>query len=365
MTSKPTRTVEERERGVAREDTLLRRYLLSSATALLAALPIAIAPIGSALGWGATGHEIVSGVGAELLPEELPSFVRTQEAIADIAVFGREPDRSKGTGDPHDKERDAGHFVSIDDAGLVAGLLPLDALPATREAYDSALRAGGKATQYSAGYLPLAIVDGWQQLVKDFAYWRAATVGARTAIDPADRAWFEADRQRRERLTIRDLGVWSHFVGDASQPMHVSIHFDGWGPFDNPRGFSTRRGLHAQFEGAFVRANIERARVKAAAAPYRACSCSIQDRSRALIQASHAAVEPLYELDLKSAFTDGNEAGIEFVTARLASSAAMLRDMIVDAWSASADMGVGYPMISVREIEAGRYILGRDDFGRD
>lgn len=343
----------------------MRRHLLSGAAALLLALPIAIAPLGKALGWGATGHEIVSGVGAELLPEELPAFVRTAQATADITVFGRELDRSKGAGDPHDKERDTGHFVSLDDAGRVAGVLALDALPPTREAYDTALRAGGKVTQYSAGYLPFAIVDGWQQLVKDFAYWRAASVGARTAVDPADRAWFDADRIRRESLTIRDLGVWSHYVGDASQPMHVSIHFDGWGPFDNPRHFSTKRGLHAHFEGAFVRANIQRERVKAGAAPYRACTCSIQDRARALIEASHAAVVPLYELDLRGAFVDGNEAGIAFVTARLADSAAVLRDMIVDAWRASTDMGVGYPMIGVRDIEAGRHILVRDDFGRD
>jgi hypothetical protein len=367
MTSKTTKTlaVEVGERAAKRADTLLRKHLLARSAALLLAMPLAIAPLGAALGWGATGHEIVSGVGAELLPEELPGFVRTPEAIADIAVFGREPDRSKGAGDPHDKERDAGHFVSLDDAGLVAGLLALDALPATREAYDSALRAGGKATQYNTGYLPLAIVDGWQQLVKDFAYWRAASVGARTAVDADDRAWFDADRQRRERLVIRDLGVWSHYVGDASQPMHVSIHFDGWGPFGNPRGFSTKRGLHAHFEGAFVRANIQRERVKSVTAPYRACSCSVEDRARSLIQASHAAVVPLYERDLEGAFADGNEAGIAFVTARLASSAAVLRDMVVDAWHASADMGVGYPMISVRDIEAGRHILTRDDFGRD
>jgi hypothetical protein len=343
----------------------MRKHFLSGVTALLMALPLAIAPLDAALGWGATGHEIVSGVGAELLPEELPAFVRAPEAIADIAVLGRELDRSKGAGDPHDKERDPGHFVGLDDAGLVAGLLALDALPATREAYDNWLRSGGKATQYSAGYLPLAIVDGWQQLVKDFAYWRAASVGARTALDPADRAWFDADRERRERLVIHDLGIWSHYVGDASQPMHVSIHFDGWGPFDNPRGFSTRRGLHAQFEGAFVRANIRREQVKAGTAAYRACACSIQDRGRTLIQASRAAIVPLYELDLKGAFVDGNEAGIAFVTARLADSASVLRDMVVDAWRASADMGVGYPMISVRDIEAGRHILVSDDFGRD
>src|SRR5438045_9645246 len=187
--------------------------------ALLHAVPLLFAPPAPALAWGATGHEFVSGVAAESLPEEIPAFVRQPEAIGESRVLGRELDRSKGTGDPHDKERDAGHFGSLDDAGLVMGLMPLEAVPATREAYDSALRAGN-STQYSAGYLPLAIVDGWQQLVKDFAYWRAASVGARTARDPADRAWFDLDRRRREQLVIRELGVWRQFVGAASKTLH-------------------------------------------------------------------------------------------------------------------------------------------------
>src|SRR6185503_9043738 len=95
---------------------------------------------GSAFGWGATGHEFASGVGAEILPEEIPAFVRRPEAIAEIAVLGRELDRSKGTGDPHDRERDPGHFVNLDDSQRVGGALSLDMLPPTREAYDTILR---------------------------------------------------------------------------------------------------------------------------------------------------------------------------------------------------------------------------------
>lgn len=328
-------------------------------------LPVlALLAPGSAFGWGATGHEFVSGVGAEILPEEIPAFVRQPQAIDTIAVLGRELDRSKGTGETHDRERDPGHFVILDDAQLIGGVLPLDMLPPTREAYDTFLRTRN-LTQYRVGYLPYSMVDGWQQLVKDFAYWRAASVGARTAADPAERAWFDTDRQRREALVIRDLGVWSHYVGDASQPMHVSIHFDGWGPYDNPRGFSTKRGLHAEFEGAFVKTNVKRDEVKAAVAPYRACTCTIWDRMRGLILASHGQVAPLYALEQKGGLTDGNPAGIAFATSRLAESASVLRDMIVDAWRASTDMGVGYPAISVRDIEAGKHILTRDDFGRD
>jgi len=262
---------------------------LSAVAGVLASAVIALSPAKAAFAWGATGHEFVSGIAAELLPDEIPAFVRTPQATADIAVLGRELDRSKGSGETHDSERDPAHFVDLDDAGLVAGLFALETLPPTREAYDTALRAKN-FTQYKAGYLPLSIVDGWQQLAKDFAYWRAAVMASRNAVDPSDRAWFDADRARRERLIIHDLGVWSHYVGDASQPLHVSEHFDGWGPLPNPRGFSNTKGVHANFEGAFVRANVERAAVKLAVAPYRACSCTIQDRARAVILESNAMV---------------------------------------------------------------------------
>src|SRR5262245_28383441 len=159
-------------------------------------LAASVACAGTAWGWGATGHEMVSGIAAELLPDTLPAFLRTPEVAAEIAVLGRELDRSKGAGKTHDAERDPGHYVDLDDEGSVFGVLPLSRLPPTREEYDTLLRQGGY-TQYRAGYLPYSIVDGWLQLRKDFAYWRADVVGARTATDPAERAWFDLDRQRR------------------------------------------------------------------------------------------------------------------------------------------------------------------------
>src|SRR5262245_20608944 len=140
----------------------------------------------------------------------------------------------------NDKERDPGHYIDLTDDGKAMGIVPLDMLPVTREAYDTQLSAGG-STQYKAGYLPYSIVDGWQQIRKDFAYWRAAVKGAGTAISPEERAWFEADRRLREKLTLRDIGVWSHYVADASQPMHVSVHFNGWETSRVPTATRTAR----------------------------------------------------------------------------------------------------------------------------
>lgn len=314
--------------------------------------------------WGATGHEWISGIAVELLPEELPAFLRTPDTVADIAALGREPDRSRGSGAAHDKERDPGHYIDLDDEGRALGVIALIELPATREAYDTALRKYG-FTQYRAGYLPYAIVDGWQQLVKDFAYWRADVQGAKTAADAADRAWFEADRIRRERIIVSDLGNWSHYVADASQPLHVSEHFNGWGPYPNPRGFSTLKSQHEHFESVFVRANLDRASVKDSVRPYQPCQCSIEDQVKSLISTSQAQVVPLYELEQQGAFIGHNEMGIRFATARLALGATALRDMIVDAWAASADMGVGYPMTKVRDIERGQIAPTKKMFGAD
>jgi len=90
----------------------------------------------------------------------------------------------------------------------------------------------------------------WQQIRKDFAYWRAAT--------PEERTWFEADRRLREKLTIHDIGIWSHYVGDGSQPLHISLHFNGWGDYANPNGYTNSKKIHAYFEGEFVKRNARR-----------------------------------------------------------------------------------------------------------
>jgi hypothetical protein len=218
--------------------------------------------------------------------------------------------------------------------------------------YDTALRDVG-ATQYKAGYLPYAIVDGWQQLKTDFAAWRVDVAGVKFAQDEKARAWLDKDRILHEMLVLRDLGVWAHFVGDASQPLHVSVHHDGWGDYPNPEGFTDKRGLHSRFEGRFVAENIGDGDISALMVAYRDCGCAIEDRTVHYLTETEAQVVPLYRLEKTGAFQQHNPEGKAFVAARLAAGASELRDMIVDAWKASADAKVGYPGLSVSDVEAG------------
>jgi hypothetical protein len=310
------------------------------------------APVDECQAWGSRGHEWLSGVAIEKLPDSVPAFVRTATATAAIAAMSREPDLSKDAGLTHDNELNPGQYVRLADDGAVQGILPLAELPETREQYDTLLRAKG-SDQYKSGYLPYAIVIGWQQVRNDFAYWRALTKAIETAETPQERARFEADLRLREQLTLRDIAIFSHYVGDASQPLHVSMHEVGWGNYPNPRGY-TQEDICPYFAGTFVRDNLSRAGVAAKVAPYKPCNCSIWQQTRALVATSLREVEPLYALEREGGFKPGHPRGIAFTTARLAAGATAFRDMLVDAWLDSAHVGVGDPIVPLSDILSGK-----------
>jgi hypothetical protein len=339
----------------------------AAALAMIAAL-LSPAP---AFAWGATGHELVSGAAIDMLSKDVPTFLKTMSARWQIALLGREPDRWRGAGLVHDRERDPAHFLDVGDDDKVNELYTLDLLPATRGDFEKGLRLKGVEPN-DQGYLPYAIIDGYQQVVKDFAYWRASKVGAKKAKTRADREWFAQEMKMREQLIIRDIGVWSHYVGDGSQPQHLSDHYNGWpelypDPMTYPApGLAPEiKGVHAFFEGPFVKANVSVAQVKAAMAPYRDCACKIEQRVSAYLKTTLGLVRQLYQLVAAGGLRDASPEAKAFTAQRLAAGATQVRDMIEDAWKASATASVGYPSINVADIESGKVILTRDSYGAD
>jgi hypothetical protein len=339
----------------------------------------------NAWSWGHAGHVQISRIAIEKLPNEIPSFVRNELTAAAIGELGPEADESKTTGivtgisssgslltarTVHDADRDPGHFIDIDDNGIViGGVVPLADLPATRETFDTAQRTGTPAqTQYSGGYVPYQMLDGFQQLRKDFAMWRAFKAGLQTAANVSDRIYFLSHLALREQLIIRDLGYWSHFVADASQPMHVSVHFNGWGNFPNPKGYTTAP-IHSAFEGSFVRKFIDFRKVSAAVRPYTDRGVdTMEERVPLYLAETLATVGPTYQAALDSGndnYQTAKPAELAIVTARLAAGAAELRDEIVDAWRQSESVTVGFPLVSVADILAGRVVVTPLTFGAD
>ena len=331
----------------------MKRLAVALAALTLGAAVVAAPAVVSA--WGSTGHRLIGVAAMRGLPEELPAFLRTPAAAAEIGELSREPDRTKGGGQPHDRERDTAHFVDMIEDGRIMTEqgMSIDALPRLKSEYDAALLAAGIKVD-DAGYLPYAIMDGYQQLVRDFATWRVLYAAEGRESDPGKRAWYREDRIRREALILRDIGYLGHFVGDAAQPHHTTIHYNGWNrDTPNPEGFTTSRQTHGVFEGAFTSRVARLDGVEAAMAPPALDGFDLRARVPAYLRTTLAEVTPFYRLEKAGGFRDSDARGAAFVTARLAAGASELRDLIVLAWRDAADDAIGWPAVKVNEVEAG------------
>ena len=333
--------------------------------ALLLCTALALAP-SAASAWGAQGHRIVNGAAIRTLPDTLPAFLRSGAAHDEIALLGPEADRVKGAGAPLDDDDNPGHYVDALDDMSIGGVVKLSALPKDRAAYDRALRGATPPTdEFGQGYLPYQIADGWQRIVRDLAYWRVDVVGETKAPTPEERAFFTFDRGIREAVTLRDIGYWGHFVADASQPLHVSVHFNGWDgtKYGNPNNFSESRTIHARFETALVRAVATEDLVVARVPAVATSADPVLSQVGAYLIATESKVPDVYRLEADGGIDGHSPAATALVLERLAAGAAQMRNFIVEAWQGSGDVKVGYPGISVRDVESGTVVPTRAAVG--
>ena len=228
--------------------------------------------------------------------------------------------------------------------GQAARRPALDRLPADPRGLRDGSCGRREPTAGRPATCPTHIVEGWQQLVKDFAYWRVRRLRRdATGQGAAHKAWLAADRAPPRGADPATSATWAHFVGDGSQPLHVTVHFNGWGDFPNPKGFTQER-IHGPFEGDFVIHNVKFEAVRAAMRPPAACgSCDIAATTSAYLTDTHRYVEPVYQMWKDGELKDGNPKGAAFVTARLADGAAELRDLVTAAWNASRQDGRWVP----------------------
>jgi hypothetical protein len=341
----------------------MRRHSLSALA--LAAFLCTPAP---AAAWGAQGHRIINGAAVHALPASVPAFLRSAAAHDEIALLGPEPDRIKGAGKPLDDDDDPGHYVDVLDDGTISGVAPLSALPADRRAYGRArASASPPSDEFGQGYLPYSIADGWEHVVRDLAYWRADVIGETKGPTAADREFFHYDRTIREAVTLRDVGYWGHFVGDASQPLHVTVHYNGWNGahtnYPNPSGFSNSHTVHARFETALVRAVASEDLVAHRMAAPSLSSDPILEQAGRYLATTERFVPAVYRIEAAGGIDAHSPEATSLVLDRLAAGASEMRDLIVEAWVASAGASVGYPAIPVRDIESGAVAPTRANVG--
>ncbi|HEX9885000.1 MAG TPA: hypothetical protein VGA70_00855 [Longimicrobiales bacterium] len=292
----------------------------SSRTALLATFAVATMGVRPApVPWGAVGHELATRAAVEGLPEEMPAFFR--ERADQLAYLGPEPDRWRDGGLPEmDEAFKYDHYIDLERISTVA-LEAEDRWEFYRVVYDSGL----ESPESDVGFLPFHIVELYQRLLVEWRLWHRAT-------DPSERRWIE------DRI-VDDAGILGHYVADASQPHHTTIHFNGWAAAaPNPEGFTRDRSFHSRFESDFVNARVTAPDLAPglASRPLR----ELEDVRAAVVEhilESHGQVMTLYRLDRDVGFDPARPDSTTraFAGDRLASGAAMLRDLWWTAWRSS------------------------------
>jgi hypothetical protein len=277
----------------------------------------------SVLAWGEKGHAITTQAASLTLPNDLPRFF--YDAMPQLEYLGDEPDRWRGGGESLEAENAPNHFLDFEYADGVAKTLPRD-----RYAFIALMEKSGRLRQHgltpsTTGFLPWRIAELSEQLTTEWRIWRATRPGS-------------PERAYAEHEIVETAGLLSHYVGDASNPLHATLHFNGWADANNPNGYSNDCDVHSRFETWFVNRAVETGdvvpKVTAAAPigdPFTSAVTFIHD--------SNALLDKLYQLDRDGGFAPMKPVRADakaFAVDRIAAGASLLRDLWWSAWRSSA-----------------------------
>ena len=268
--------------------------------------------------WGNQGHRIINHLAAANLPPDVPSFLRSGPAVSEIEYLGPEPDRWRSPAEPELNAAQAPeHFIDLELAD------PLGPLPHRRLDFEAAVFASGQRPE-KIGLQPWAATEVWERLKAALREYRTLSAAHQDTHDV-------------EQVAIFYAGWLGHYVGDASQPLHTTIQYNGWtGP--NPNGYTTAHSIHWQFEGTFVDANLHAADVQPHMTPAHQLEGDVFEDYIAYLRQSSKHIEEVYQLEKAGGFTgQGTQESRDFTAGRLAAGASMLRDMIYSAWLQSAN----------------------------
>ena len=293
--------------------------------ARLASLPLFAATV--CFGWGADGHRIIHRLAVESLPADAPAFLSSSAALNEIEYLGPEPDRWRSPTEPELSATQApDHFLDLEYADVV-GPLPrkrydfLEALAKYRAAHPE---QAALETPEKVGLQPWQVEEVWERLKAGMRDYREALAA-------------HTDTKPEEAAVLFYAGWLGHYVGDGSQPLHVSRDYNGWVEPQNPHGYTTEHHIHAQFETVFVAANVKVADVKPLLAPVTPVGDEWADYL-AYLRRSAGLVEQTYALEKGGGFIGtGTPEGKQFAEQRLAAGASELRDLIYAAWVKSAE----------------------------
>lgn len=313
------------------------------------ALAVPALCISHALAWDCEGHRAVNQLALASLPTNFPAFVKTPEAKERVAFLACEPDRWRNTPDlPLKHYSFPDHYLDLEqlgDYGLKPEMLPVfrydfvGQLALIRQAHPEKFPspAAGKNEDHTrelVGFLPWAIVENYAKLKSGFSYLKAFEEEGGTPEEIAN----------AQANIIYTMGVMGHYVGDASQPLHSTVHHHGW-VGDNPHAYTTNGRIHGWIDGGYFNkiggANLQEMETKLRPAGivsingHPAKPEEMFQAAMLFILEANKLVEPLYQMDKDGRLSGEAGKGLEgraFLEGRLVKSGQLLGDIWYSAW---------------------------------
>jgi hypothetical protein len=300
----------------------------------------------SVFAWDYEGHRLVNELGLASLPKDFPAFALTSEAQDRIAFLAGEPDRWRNTQSLELKNANGpDHYIDLEDLSLYE--LKPETLPPLR--YDfmaqiARVRAAhpekfppidaskdADHTRELSGFLPYTMTEYFAKLKSEFSYLKAFESAGGTPVEIAN---------AKENI-IYTMGVMGHFYGDAAQPLHTTMHFNGWvGP--NPNHYTTDTHFHSLIDGGYIfKAGIEADldAMKKKMRPAQILSFAQADQVFptivSFIVEQNKQVEPVYQLEKDHKFSAEGEIGMRgkpLIEGQLMKGGQFLADIWYTAW---------------------------------
>ena len=322
---------------------------------LLILVAFSTAAAWNARAWDYEGHRAVNQLALVALPADFPAFVKTPEAEERIAFLAGEPDRWRNLTAPMDVPQQhvngPDHYLDLEqlaDYGMTPDSVPwlrydfVAKLALARAAHPEKFEPIDPAkdkdhTRELVGFLPWAITENFLKLKSEFSYLKTFEHHGGTTDEIAN-------AQANINYT---MGVMGHYVGDSSQPLHVTKHHHGWvGP--NPDNFSTNFTFHAWIDGGYFRkiGGIQLDALTGKIKPATSIGDPAQPESffRAMmdhIVAQNKMVALLYQLEKDHKLTphDGqvDAEGRDFLYRQLVTGGQLLGNIWFTAWQDSTD----------------------------
>ncbi len=299
--------------------------------------------------WDYDQHRLVNQMALASLPTNFPAFVQAAETRERIAFLAGEPDRWRNTPDyvlRHENGPD--HYLDLED--LAEHHLKASELSPFRYEFTAQLAQARRAhadhfppvdaakdqdhTRSLIGFLPWTVAEQYSKLKAQFSYLRVfEELGTPEEI------------ANGRQNCVYIMGVMGHYVGDSTQPLHTTKHFNGW-VGANPAGYTTNHGIHALMDGGFLRqVPVRREALLARLRPARAvrelpvggagANADLFAEVLAFVQTQNRLVEPLYQMEKAGKFRSeqpGAQEGRAFLEQQLLAAGQMLGDLWLTAW---------------------------------